>query len=146
MTYRWLILLAACSSLSACGGSSTKPPPSDGGVPATEPAGWGFFDYRNDLVDGLVKARWGRATEILWSAVETPPGSGIYNWSELDPSIGRAQTSGINVILVLKTSNGAAYSDPACFQAIEVGVAAGNIPNIERRHYSCPIKGESVHL
>jgi hypothetical protein len=125
------------------GGQVGVDAPGGGSSGSAGPASWGFFLYTRDLVDGLSHARWGRETEVLWSKVETPPGSGSYNWNALDTAITTAQMYGISGVLVLKTGNGQAFSEPACFQAIEAAVAAGTIPPEERRHYSCPITAAS---
>lgn len=143
-----LLLLAACSSLVTCGGSTPSQPlptdggpPADGGVPAVGAVSWGFFDYTRDFVGGLSNTHQGRATGIVWKRVEPLPGSGNYDWSELDTRVENAQTAAMNAVLVLKTGNGLLFSEPACFGAVEAADAAGRLP-AGRALASCPIRTE----
>jgi hypothetical protein len=147
MTTRPLLALAVCSSLAACGGSSgSAPPPPTGGGSGGGPTGdsstaWGFFNYTNDFSGGLKSARLGRATGILWADVERPPGSGNYDWGELDTRVRNAQTADVDGVLVLKAGNGSAFSDPGCFQAVQAAPDE-NFSN-GRALSSCPIKPEA---
>jgi len=143
---RRLLLLAACSSWAACGSSTSGPAPPDGdgppgGGPAVGAASWGFFEYTNDFVGGLSNARWGRATGILWAEVERPPGSGNYDWGELDNRAGNAQAAGMNAVVVLKTGNGSSFSEPDCFREVEAAAPEGAFP-AGRALSSCPIRAE----
>jgi len=141
---RQLLLLAAGSWLVACGSPTSPPPPTDGGVPAVPPVetvSWGFFAYTSDFLGGLTNARWSRATGILWAEVERPPGTGNYDWSELDAGVKFAQTAGMNRLLVLKTGNGSSFSDPDCFRKVDAAAAVGGLPG-GRALSSCPIRTE----
>lgn len=148
MKTRWLAL-AACATLLACGSSGSQsapggpsgpsaPPP--GGVIGADTASWGFFNYTPDFTSGLTNARWGRVTAVMWPAVERPPGSGSYDWSDLDRRIGNARTAGINAVLVLKSGNGASFSDPVCLARVEA--APDSAFSNGRAQSSCPIKTE----
>lgn len=141
---RRLLPLAACLSLVACASPGSGPPlPTGSGAPAVvaaESASWGFFDYTSDFSNGLTNARWGRATVIQWAGIERPPGSGNYDWSELDPRIRNAQTAGRNAVLVLKAGNGSSFSEPDCFRRVEAAPES-NFSN-GRAQSSCPIKSE----
>jgi hypothetical protein len=137
-----LLLLAAFSSLAACGGPSDPTPPPGGGGPGApdgSAVAWGFFAYTADFAGGLTGARLGRFTGILWDEVERPPGTGNYDWSSLDNRIGVAQTAGMNRVLVLKTGNGAAFSDSGCLSAVEAAAAAGGLHSGQELS-SCPLK------
>ena len=137
------LLLAACAALLACGSPASVPPPIDPGVPTrptAETISWGFFAYTSDFVSALTSAHQGRATGILWDEVEQPPGSGNYAWSELDSLVGNGQTTGTNVVLVLKTGNGSSFSEPDCFRSVE-GAAPGDLSS-GRHLASCPIRPE----
>jgi hypothetical protein len=146
MTGRRRLALAACSFLAACGGGSsgsgsqpTSPSPTGGGPPPAGPA-WGFFNYTSDFTSGLTNARLDRATGIVWAAVERPPGSGAYDWGDLDARVRGAQGAGMNGVLVLKTGNGASFSEPGCFQQVQA--APDNAFSNGRALSSCPLKPE----
>lgn len=146
MTRRRWLALAACSTLLACGSSGSQSAPSapagspPGAVPAADTPSWGFFNYTPDFVGGLTNARWGRATAVLWPEVERLPGSGNYDWSELDNRIQNAQAAGINAVLVLKTGNGASFSEPGCLARVEAAPDSAFANG--RAQSSCPIKPE----
>jgi hypothetical protein len=76
----------------------------------------------------------------LWPGVERPPGSGNYDWSELDTRIRNAQAAARNAVLVLKTGNGSSFSEPDCFRRVEAAPDS-NFSN-GRAQSSCPIKRE----
>jgi hypothetical protein len=142
-----LIVLAACASLlGACGGgdgsSPAAPlPPSGGGPPpAAGSSAWGFFNYTGDFAGGLTNARLGRATGILWAGIERPPGSGSYDWADLDARVRNAQSAGFSGVLVLKAGNGSAFSDPACFQRVQA--APDDAFSNGRALSSCPVRPE----
>ena len=123
-------LAPLCAALLTATGSSAAPAP-------TAPS-WGFFSYTKDFLSGASNTRWGRATAIVWTAVERPPGSGSYDWTKLDAGVRNGQKMGLNAVLVLKTGNGSSFSDPVCFQRVEAEAAAGGFPN-GRELASCPI-------
>jgi hypothetical protein len=75
----------------------------------------------------------------VWAEVERAPGSGNYDWSELDARARNAQAAGMNAVLVLKTGNGSSFSDPGCFQRVETAAAASGLPS-GRELASCPIR------
>lgn len=140
-----LLLLAACSTLAACGSPGGQAPrtgatASPGPSPPAEGVSWGFFDYTTDFASGLNNARWGRATGNVWSAIERPPGSGNYDWSALDTRVRNAQAAGISAVVVLKTGNGAAFSEPDCFRRVDA--APEDSFSNGRALSSCPIKRE----
>jgi len=114
---RGLIALAVCSSVLAWGSpafpATAAAAPAAGHVPAAG-VSWGFFDYTTDLVAGLKNARLARATAVLWASVETPPGSGVFDWSGLDGMVQAAQAAGMSGVVELKSGNGSAFSDPVC--------------------------------
>src|SRR5512139_1949239 len=89
-----LALAVLCAALLPAGSSSASPPPAG--------ASWGFFAYTKDFLSGLSNARWGRATTVLWAQLERPPGSGTYDWRNLDSQVKLAQKVGMNAVLVLK--------------------------------------------
>jgi len=125
-----LILAVLCAALLSAGRSSAAPPPAG--------ASWGFFSYTKEFLSGLSSARWGRATAVLWTEVERPPGSGIYDWRKLDSRVKLAQKMGLSAVLVLKAGNGSAFSDPVCFQRVEAQAGLGGFPS-GRELASCPI-------
>jgi hypothetical protein len=141
-----LLAVAACASLPACGGGSgsgpSAPPPSGGGVgrPSATSRAWGFFNYTADFTGGLTDAHLGRATGILWASVERPPGSGAYDWGDLDARVRNAQAAGMSGVLVLKAGNGASFSDPGCFQRVQS--APDSAFSNGRALSSCPLKPE----
>ena len=139
------LLLAVCASLVGCGGGSpataptpTEPGPAGGGADATS---WGFFLYTSDFSGGLANARWSRSTGVVWQRVEPVPGTGNYDWNQLDDLVRSAQSAGISRVFVLKTGNGSAFSEPDCFQRVESAAAAGGFPD-GRVLSSCPIRPE----
>jgi hypothetical protein len=136
-----LLLSAACSALAACGSKGPTQQPIEPGSPgpAADAVAWGFFAYTNDFVGGLTGARLSRATGILWTDVERVPGSGSYDWSQLDARARNAQAAGMNAVLVLKTGNGSSFSDATCFQRVEAGASSGGLPD-GRELSSCPIR------
>jgi len=140
-----LLLLAAVALLPACGGGSSgpsAPPGGGGGGPGLPDAGilsWGFFSYTSDFVGGLTAAHLARFTGNLWADVEPFPGTSSYDWSQLDSRVRNAQNAGINVVLVLKTGNGPAFSDSACLSAVEAAAAAGDLQGGQALS-SCPLK------
>ena len=141
---RGLIALAVCSSFVASG--SPAFPATAASAPAARhappPAGvsWGFFDYTTDLVAGLKNARLARATAVLWASVETPPGSGVFDWSGLDGMVQAAQAAGMSGVVELKSGNGSAFSDPVCFDRVRSAPEEA-FPN-GRALASCPVKPE----
>lgn len=143
---RSLALVCGCLLAGACGSpSSPVSPPSGGGTPgpsgdrpAADATSWGFFAYTGDLVSGLTSARWGRVTANVWSDIERPPGSGSYSWTDLDGRVSNAQASGFSLVLVLKTGNGAAWSDPDCFRRVDAAPAS-EFPS-GRALASCPVQ------
>ena len=139
-------MLVACGALAACGGGGSNPsaptPPAPSGASPTAAGSvsWGFFNYTSDFTGGLTNARLARATGILWSAVERPPGSGAYDWADLDARVRNAQAAGFSGVLVLKAGNGSSFSDPACFQRVES--APDDAFSNGRALSSCPIRPE----
>lgn len=77
----------------------------------------------------------------MWTVVEPLPGTGNYDWSDLDALVRSAQTAGINRVFVLKTGNGPSFSEPDCFRMVEGAAAVGGLPD-GRRLASCPITPE----
>jgi hypothetical protein len=144
VTGRARLALAACAALAACGGSTSSQPsgpaPSAAPTPAAGSTAWGFFNYTGDFASGLTNARLARATGILWSAVERPPGSGTFDWGDLDARVRNAQAAGFSGVLVLKAGNGSAFSDPACFQRVQS--APDEAFSNGRALSSCPIRPE----
>jgi hypothetical protein len=140
-------MLAACAALVACGGGGggsgpsapTPPAPSGGAPPAAGSASWGFFNYTSEFVGGLTSAGLARATGILWATVERPPGSGAYDWADLDARVRNAQGAGFSGVLVLKAGNGP-FSDPACLQRVQA--APDDAFSNGRALSSCPIRAE----
>jgi hypothetical protein len=142
---RSLLVLAACSSLVICGSPaspamSSAAAPKGSGAPAAGSASWGFFNYTSDFVQNLKNARWARATGILWTSVEKPPGSGAYDWSGLDSMVQSMQAARRSVVLVLKAGNGSSFSDPVCFHRVHAAPEEA-FPN-GRALSSCPVKPE----
>ena len=145
---RAALALVAAGSLVSCGsGSSASPssPQAPGGGagapgPAAGGASWGFFSYTTDFVGGLSNARWARATGILWSTVEQPPGSRNYEWSGLDAMVRGAQGAGLSGVVVLKAGNGAAFSDADCFERVRA--APDQAFSNGRALSSCPVRPE----
>jgi hypothetical protein len=139
-----VLLAAACSSFLACGSSASTtgppPPPSSGPSPAAGGTGWGFFNYTPDFVRGLAGARWARATGIVWTSVEKPPGSGSYDWSALDGLVQGAQAAGLSGVLVLKAGNGSAFSDAGCYERVRS--APDDAFSNGRALSSCPVRPE----
>ena len=140
---RSLLVLAAFSSFVTCGSpasaGTTAPATTGSGAPTAGGASWGFFNYTTDFVQGLNKARWARATGILWTSVEKPPGSGAYDWSGLDATVQSAQAARLSVVLVLKAGNGP-FSDTECFQRVRA--APDEAFSNGRALSSCPVKPE----
>jgi hypothetical protein len=127
---RRLLVLAACAALATC----------DSPAYAGPTASWGFFNYTTDFFQNLTRARWARVTGILWTSLEKPPGSGVYEWSGLDATVQSAQAARLSVVLVLKAGNGSSFSDPDCFHRVQTAPAE-NFPN-GRALSSCPVKPE----
>jgi hypothetical protein len=146
VTARVLLALAGCGALAACGGSTASQPsappsgPSASATPAPGSAAWGFFNYTGDFASGLTNARLARATGIVWSTVERQPGSGTFDWGDLDARVRSAQAAGFSGVLVLKAGNGSAFSDPACFQRVQS--APDDAFSNGRALSSCPIRPE----
>ena len=134
---RSLLVLAACSSLEICGSPASPAPPGAGHPPAAGGASWGFFNYTTDFVDGLNNARWSRATAVLWKSVERPPGSGNYQWTNLDGMVQAAQAAGLSGVIVLKAGNGS-FSDPVCYQRLRS--APDEAFENGKALASCPVK------
>lgn len=140
-----VLLLSACCALPGCGGSpgGQAPNPGNSGSPGPAPSGdagvsWGFFNYTPDFVGGLNNARVGRGTGYVWTEIERTPGSGSYDWTELDLRVRNAQSASMNAIVVLKTGNGAAFSEAECFRRVE---AAGDAVFEDGRVLaSCPLR------
>jgi hypothetical protein len=136
---RSLLVVAACSSLVIAGSpASPAVTPGAGHPPAVSVASWGFFNYTTDFVGGLNNARWSRATAVLWTSIERPPGSGTYQWGNLDGKVQGAQAAGLSGVIVLKAGNGSSFSDPVCYQRVrsapDEAFANG------RALASCPVK------
>jgi len=125
----------------ACGSPVSSPVDPTPTGPASLPAGavsWGFFEYTRDFAGGLTNARLGRQTGLVWTVMEPVPGTGNYDWSDLDIMVRNAQSAGQNVVFELKTGNGAAFSEPDCFRRVD-GAAPSALP-MGRRLASCPIR------
>jgi hypothetical protein len=145
VTARALLALAGCAALTACGGSTASQPstpgsPSAGPTPAPGSAAWGFFNYTGDFASGLSNVRLARATGILWSTVERPPGSGAYDWADLDARVRNVQAAGVSAVFVLKAGNGPSFSDPACLERVQS--APDDAFSNGRALSSCPIRPE----
>ena len=137
-------MLAACASVVTCGSpafaASPAPAPAGSEAPAAGGASWGFFNYTSDHAQNLRNARWARVTGILWTSVEKPPGSGAYDWSDLDATVQSMQAARRSLVFVLKASNGASFSDPVCFERVRA--APDDAFSNGRAFSSCPPKPE----
>lgn len=77
---------------------------------------------------------WTRKTDCIWEEIETPPGSGTYDWTEMDAAYQEAQAGGYGIVFVLKTGNASGVVDDACYDAV-----VASHQSVYTRLYSCPI-------
>ena len=111
--------------------------PTESRAPIAGGPSWGFFNYTPDFVGGLVNAQLARATAVLWASVETPPGSGVYDWSGLDGMVQSGQAAGLSGVIALKSGNGSSFSDPLCFHRVRA--APDEAFSNGRALSSCPV-------
>jgi hypothetical protein len=103
----------------------------------TDTPTWGFFaiSEEGDPLRDLPAVSWSRITGLYWGKLETPPGSGRYDWDSLDGRVRKAQKNGYNLVFELKTGNDPAVTKAACARAAR---QSKREPHLK----SCPLREE----
>lgn len=86
------------------------------------------------ILDDFPMLSWTRKTDCVWEEIETPPGSGTYDWAEMDEEYAAAAQNGYGIVFVLKTGNENGVVDQACHDAV-----VASHQSVYTRLYSCPI-------
>ncbi len=87
---------------------------------------------------GLSGVNFERVAGITWEQIEKPPGSGTFDWDDIDHYVIPACANGYNIHIVLKVAHPVGLVDTACYNlAINFVGSATNVKG--PRLVSCPL-------